>query len=455
VILLPIDFANVGLKVPEVLLPAAQVDLEKWAVVACDQYTSQPEYWVKVAGLVGEAPSTLKITFPEAYLGKGNEAERIEKIQETMREYLERKLLISQGEGFIYVERKTAHAPLRKGLIVAIDLECYDYHKGSKTLIRATEGTVLERIPPRVKIREGAPLELPHIMVLIDDPGHEVIEPVAAKPEQLSMVYQTDLMMNGGRVTGYRVDNPETVAGIYQGLHKLADKTYYNQKYGLDIQDVLLFAVGDGNHSLATAKAVWENFKKQAAGTADLADHPARYALVELVNVHDPGLRFEPIHRVLFHLATNKLFAEMGNYYRSVESGFGFEMCIDFNSMNTKLKKMRSENKDSHFIGFVNQNGFGIVTVKKPKSNLEVGTLQAFLDHLAEVNPGILVDYIHGDTVVSKLGQRSGNTGFFLPPMDKGALFKTVILDGVLPRKTFSMGEAEEKRFYLECRKIV
>lgn len=448
------DFGGLGIRVPEVLLPGEQADLYRWAVVACDQYTSQPEYWEKVTRLVGDAPSTLKITFPEVYLGKENEAERIKSIHQKMREYLEAKILLPLEPNLIHVDRQTSRASSRKGLIVALDLECYDYHKGAQTLIRATEGTVLERIPPRVRVREGAPIEIPHIMVLIDDPDGTVIEPVARQTGKLTRIYSADLMMNGGHVTGYWVNDPEMVIGIFNGLKRLADRDLYNKKYGLENQEVLLYAVGDGNHSLATAKAVWENLKTTTADKGSLVDHPARYAMVELVNVHDPGLKFEPIHRVLFHLATEKLFREMGSFYRSTGSEFSFEMCLDFNSMNEKLRKMRAENKPAHLVGFVNANGFGIMKVKNPKSNLEVGTLQSFLDHLATTNNGLEIDYIHGESVVKKLGEMNGNTGFFLPPMDKSQLFKTVILDGVLPRKTFSMGEAEEKRFYMECRRI-
>lgn len=443
-------FLKLGIKIPEVLLPQKEIDLSKWSVVACDQYTSEPDYWEQVARIVGDDPSTLKLVFPEVYLGKGAETERIAQIHREMGRYLEQKVVNSCGAGFVYLERQTNQAPSRKGLIMAVDLEHYDYHSGTKTLIRATEGTVLERIPPRVKIREGALLELPHIMILIDDPDCRVIEPLAVQTGQFERLYDTDLMMNGGHVQGYLVREERILEEIYQGLANLADPVRFSRKYGGIDEPVLLFAVGDGNHSLATAKAVWEKMKQQSR--IDLVNHPARYALVEVVNIHDPGLQFEPIHRVLFKVSSGDLFEAMRAYFG--EQQFSLVRFSDYNAMETKLKEGHSQTENRHSIGFVNNEGYGIITVAYSKSDLEVGALQSFLDEWMIKHSDTEIDYIHGDDVVQKLGSKQGNIGFFLPVLAKSALFKTVIRDGVLPRKSFSMGEAEEKRFYCECRRI-
>ena len=255
-------FKKIGVHLPTIMLPAKSVDLYKWAVVACDQYTSQPEYWEEVAALVGDAPSTLHMIFPEVYLGKDAEKERIENIIKSMKKYINEGILESQKPGFIYLDRKTSHTSSRTGLMIALDLEHYDYNRGSQTLIRATEGTVLERIPPRVRIRENAIMELPHIMVLIDDPGKTVIEPLENKLEQFKMVYDTDLMMDGGHVTGYKIDNESVINEIVNALEKLSDEGLFMAKYNVGTdKKPLLFAVGDGNHSLATAKACWEKLK--------------------------------------------------------------------------------------------------------------------------------------------------------------------------------------------------
>ncbi|MCL6589412.1 MAG: DUF1015 domain-containing protein [Firmicutes bacterium] len=460
-----VGFEALGIKIPEFLLPNPAVDLTKWAVVACDQYTSQPDYWEQVAGLIGSAPSTLNLIFPEVYLGKGDEEGRIRRIQKTMRDYLDAKVIEPQGPAFVFVRRETGRGKKRHGLIAALDLEHYDYHRGSQTLIRATEGTVLDRIPPRVRIREGAALELPHIMALIDDPEGRVIEPLAARVEAscasardaagFTRVYDTELMMNSGRVAGYRVDAPELYQGILEGLRGLADPSRFNQKYGVTGQPVLLFAVGDGNHSLATAKAVWEKLKQGLAGSPDLMDHPARYALVELVNLHDPGLEFEPIHRVVFGVALPQLWEAMKTYYHNQGAVMTLEFTGDSNTAREKAREYSRLKQGAHLIRFITENGWGLLIVEKSPQILEAGSLQLFLDDYLSNNPQTRIDYIHGDEVVTELGQKPGNIGFYLPPMAKNGLFKTVIINGVLPRKTFSMGEADEKRFYMECRKIV
>jgi uncharacterized protein (DUF1015 family) len=444
------DFSKVAIGIPEILLPGATVDLYRWAVVACDQFTSEPEYWKKAADIVGGAPSTLELVFPEVYLGKGNDRERIERINRMIRVYLDRGILTSVGPGMIYIERRTSRGNIRKGLIVAADLECYDYRRGSRSLIRATEGTVLERIPPRVQIREQALLELPHIMLLVDDPGMRVIEPLAEIRDEMPRLYDTDLMLGGGHLTGYRVAEPETLQRICREITALAQPDAFNRRYGTSGKEPLLFAAGDGNHSLATAKAVWEKLKQQPG--IDPENHPARYALVEIVNLHDPGLQFEPIHRILFGVNGERMLREMEAAW--VGCGFAIEWINRPETLADRLRENGAEPRGGHRFGFVTEKNTGIVKVAEPRHNLAVGTLQEFLDRWLKDHPEVEIDYVHGEAVLRELGAKPGNIGFFLPPLAKDSLFKTVILDGVLPRKTFSMGEAEEKRYYMECRRI-
>jgi hypothetical protein len=475
-------FSKLGVHIPEIVLPADGIELEKWSVIACDQYTSQPEYWQKVDEIVGDAPSTLRLTFPEIYLKEDDKEERIRNINQTMAQYLEQGILKTQKPGFILVDRSTPHTPSRKGLIVALDLECYDYTPGSDALIRATEGTVLDRIPPRVKIRENALIELPHIMVLIDDPGRTVIEPLFEKAAwrcertesafagsegssscEYRKLYDLELMQGGGHIRGWKIDDAESLSMVAFALRKLADPATFIEKYGVD--HPLLFAVGDGNHSLASAKAHWENVKAllmaQTApgGTAaavPVPDHPARYALVEIVNVHDDGLAFEPIHRVLFGIDSNSVLNDMISILG--EDKAEFRMLDSRASMEEACRDAAQTafhaSERVHLLPFILEGQYGFLCVKSPQSNLAVGTLQAVLDQLGRKLDHMEVDYIHGDTVVTEIGFQKNCMGFYLPVMSKHDLFQTVILDGVLPRKTFSMGEAEEKRYYLECRRI-
>jgi hypothetical protein len=434
-------YSKIAIQVPDIYLPRPGIDLHKWAVIACDQFTSQPEYWHKVEETVGKAPSTLNLIFPEVYLDKPGSDERIQIIQHTMLEYLSRGLLV-QHTGMVYVERRVG-GKLRKGLVLALDLEQYDYTRGSRSLIRATEGTIVERLPPRIRIREGAKLEVPHILVLIDDPGRTVIEPVEISKSGLNKLYDFELMAGSGHLTGYLVNDDAVEAGIISALGQLASPEVFAKKYAISEDDpVLLFAMGDGNHSLATAKAIWEQ-KKDKVGM----EHPSRYALVEIENVHDAGLEFTPIHRVVFNLKRN-IFEAMEAHY---QSGYSFVPCDNQAEM---VMKVTSSTEAPQTVGVVSPEGFGVVKISNPTSNLPVGTLQPFLDNFLEEAGAEKIDYIHGESTVIDLGLQAGNVAFYLPGMDKSALFKTVILDGALPRKTFSMGEAYEKRFYMECRKI-
>ncbi|HEY3312976.1 MAG TPA: DUF1015 domain-containing protein [Anaerolineales bacterium] len=434
------NFSDIGVQVPQIFLPRAGTDLSKWAVIACDQFTSQPEYWQNVEQIVGDSPSTLRLTLPEVYLEGPDEAQRIQAIQAGMRAMLDQQVL-EPHEGLIYVER-TVGGRTRKGLMLALDLEHYDFNKGSTSLIRATEGTIIERLPPRMKIREGAALEFPHILVLIDDAGWSVIEPLEAAKASLEKLYDFELMLGSGHLRGYQV-SARLEVGVINALRTLAQPEVFAGKYGVKDQPVLLFAMGDGNHSLATAKAIWEKIKPVVG-----MDHPARYALVEIENVHDDALEFEPIHRVLFGLKQDILAAARAHFgkdlsYTAVESA------------EEMVKQVDSARGSRQTIGFIGGGqAFGVLEIDNPSTNLPVGTFQAFLDPFLKAGGAEKIDYVHGADVTAQLGGQPGNAGFYLPGMHKSDLFKTVILDGALPRKTFSMGEAHEKRFYMEGRKI-
>ena len=435
------NYSSVGIQVADILLPKNGLEAHKWATIACDQFTSQPEYWQKVADIIGAAPSTYNLVLPEVFLGTPNENERIQLSQQKMREYVHQELLDTHT-GLIYVER-TSLGRLRRGLMLALDLENYDFNKGSQTLIRATEGTILNRLPPRMRIREGAILELPHILVLIDDPDCSVIDPISAEAASLPLLYDFDLMQGSGHLTGRLVNNPALEKQVIAALERLASPEVFYSKYDVTPEHgVLLFAVGDGNHSLATAKAIWEKIKPVVG-----MNHPARYALVEIENVHDEGLHFEPIHRVVFGCQSNPRDA--------MKTCFGdalrFSPC---QSPEEVVEKVETYRGNDHVIGLVNAAGPELAFISHPSANLPVGTLQSFLDTWIGLGNAENLDYVHGADVVLTLGKQPGNCGFYLPAMPKNGLFKTVILDGALPRKTFSMGEAVEKRFYMEARRI-
>ena len=368
----------------QLLLPREGTNLTAWACVACDQFTSQPAYWEEVERLVGDQPSAFRMILPECWLNETDA--RVPGICRTMEQYLRDGTLVPAVQlGFILTERITPSGA-RVGLVGMIDLECYDFHPEAKSLVRASEGTIAERIPPRVRIREKAPLETSHVMLLMDDPMQSVVEPLFQKRRQLRKLYDFPLMMNGGQLVGYAVEDAADIDGVYAALERLRQG-----------DDPMLFAVGDGNHSLATAKAIWDKVKPGLTPEETMT-HPARFAMVEIENIYDDALRFEPIHRVLY------------------------------------------EGKE--------------VTVSIPTPHrLAVGDLQTFLDEWLPAHPGAKLDYVHGEQAVRDLVKGEGAVGFLLPAPDKSRFFEQVRELGVLPRKTFSMGEANEKRYYMECRR--
>ncbi len=426
---------RIGVGLPDILIPSAGIDLEKWAVVACDQYTSERDYWESASKLVGNAPSTLRLIFPECYLEDPDPQKRIADINKAMQEYIDRDIFTAYKDSFFLVHRTTGEGPGRWGLIVALDLDKYDYAKDSRSLIRATEGTILSRIPPRKEIRKNAPLELPHIMVLISDEKRSLIEALAARKDSLQVAYDTPLMKNGGHLTAWVVNGTAELDLVADALQAMYD--------ALDPRNPLLFAMGDGNHSFATAKSCWEDIKK-TLNDEERKTHPARYALVELENIFDPGLEFEPIHRVLFNTAKPDFLNAVSRCCAS------YETC-PVKSVEELLDRV-NEAGGQRF-GYCDESGLTLFILTKPCASIAAGTLQIVIDELLAAGK-TNVDYIHGVDVTCSLGRQAGNIGLLLPAVSKDTFFDTIIADNALPRKTFSMGEAHEKRYYMEARKI-
>lgn len=425
------DYPEVGLHVPTLLLPRSDVPKETWAVVACDQFTSQPEYWQRTRELVGDRPSTLHLILPEAHLGQSDREQAVTAINGRMASYLANDVLREQPPGFMLVERDVGRTTPRRGLLVALDLEHFDYAAGSRTLIRSTEGTDAGRLPVRIAVRQDAPLETPHVLVLIDDPQHTVIEPLFKLP--LRQAYDFALMQGGGQVRGWHVEEQAAIERIAAALGRLRQG-----------EPPLLYAMGDGNHSLAAARAVWADLKTSGAA----ADHPARHALVELVNVHDPALEFAPIHRLL-DCEPAPLLVAMARHFADA----GFE-CREFEREDWLAMRDRPATDGRHVLPFLAAERCGVVTIAKPKHTLAAATLEAFLDRFRADHPQAALDYIHGDETLLRMANAPRRIGFLLPAMDKHDLFETVVRDGATPPKTFSLGEAHEKRYYLECRRI-
>ena len=405
----------------DILLPK-NAPMEKWAVIACDQFTSDQAYWDRVRKNAEGSPSTINLILPEAELGTPSEAEHTKLINKTMAEYLNNDVFTVYPHSLVLVERTLDNGSIRTGLVGMVDLDAYDYSTGSSSAIRATEKTVVERIPPRQRVRRDAPIEFPHILMLADDHEKVLIEPIAAKKDSLKKLYDFDLMEGGGHITGWLVEGKE----VEDFEARLADYTANVGKKYEGLKGVpMVFAVGDGNHSLATAKSCYEELKAQHPGE-DLSNHPARFALVELENIHDAAQVFEPIHRIIANTDPEALLKELEETW-CAEGGFPVQWYIGEKS--------------------------GTVYLDKAKSQLAVGALQSFLDKYLKEHKGE-IDYIHDDDALINLAKQPNSIGFLLPAMEKSQLFRGVIADGILPRKTFSMGHAREKRYYLEGRKI-
>ncbi|MCQ2821513.1 MAG: DUF1015 domain-containing protein [archaeon] len=432
----------------KILLPnESKVDLPKWPVVACDQFTSQPEYWEEAAKIVGDKPSTLKIIYPEVYLNeeKSKKEERIKNICNTMKDY-ETQQVFKEVEGPIYVER-TFEGKVHLGLVTTVNLEDYLFTQNSQTLIRPTEQTILERLPPRMDIRRDAIIELPHILLLMDDMEKTVLEPLSKMKDKMTKIYDIDLMLGSGKIVGYTLPK-EMKEEVFKKIQALASEEVQKKKYGdKSLGHPLLFAVGDGNHSLATAKSIWEERKKKGESPEN---NPGRFALVEIQNVHDDALDFEPIHRVFDGPNATKVLELLKGEFKDK---FVF---TKYDTPEAAMKAVIEHgNQKPHTFAYVSKEISGTFAITEENSNtLVVASLQPAIDRIVKAN-GIGIDYVHEDDVVIKLGLQEGHSSIMLPAMKKEELFKTVVEAGLVPRKTFSMGSAKSKRFYMECRKIV
>jgi len=430
---------SLGVEIPAILLPQG-VDMQKWPVIACDQYTQDRDYWGKVKTFSGDSPSTLNLIFPEVFLSDPGAAEKITDIHSNMKRCLAEGIFGSPLQGFIYIERDTPFAQKRRGLVAAVDLERYDWQPDARPLIRCTEGTVAERLPPRMDIRRGAPLELPHVLLLIDDDADDLLPALGKRAKKNAPVYNTPLMMDSGSIAGWFLDSQDDMAFIAEKLEGLCRRS--SSRYGGG--QPFLFAVGDGNHSLAAAKGIWEEYKKSRS-QGGLPVHPCRYALVEIENIYDPAIQFEPIHRVVFDIDFDRivsLLSELPDFSR-----------VPVNSAE-ELVRLHAERCERLSAA----NCFGVVSagryalIETSAAGIATACLQPLLDRYAGDNPQ-LIDYIHGEEEVFRLAEGGRQAaGILLPPVQKSGLFETVGRLGPLPRKSFSMGHSCEKRFYLECR---
>jgi hypothetical protein len=453
---------RLGLEVPFILLPKfAQTfpsELVKWPVIACDQFTQDRDYWERAKAAAAGSPSTLNLIFPEIYLSDDDVGKRIADIHSTMKRYLQENVFSKARQGFIYIERDTPYQKKRRGLIAAVDLEQYDWHPQSRPLIRCTEGAVPERLPPRMDIRRGAPLELPHLILLIDDEADSLLPVIGEKVKNMTPCYSTQLMMDSGSVTGWFLDiksgeDSETLSFITEKFDKLYQRS--TERYGGEGKP-FLFAVGDGNHSLAAAKGIWEEYKIASgcqAAKDSLPSHPCRYALAEIENIYDPTIQFEPIHRVVFDVGfdeTVKILSALPDF-----------SCRPVNGAR-ELSKLCANPPwapaANHF-GVISENRYALIGTSA--SGIATACLQPLLDKYAGSSPQ-LIDYIHDEEEVFRISGEGGQTdanrrraGILLPSFQKSLLFDTVARLGPLPRKSFSMGHSVEKRFYFECREIV
>jgi hypothetical protein len=436
---------KVGIGIPEILLPRAE--LKQWAVIACDQFTQDRTYWKKAAEIAADSPSSLNLIFPEAFLDEENRTGRIDNIHSSMRNYLDSGVFNAPRKGFVYLERDTPFNRSRKGLVAAVDLEQYSWQPESRPLIRSTEGTVADRLPPRMEIRRNAPVETPHILLLIDDETNSLLQELGARARKTAPVYQGELMMDSGSISGWFLDSQDDFAFLADRLEELARRalTRYEapSSQPASASQPFLFAAGDGNHSLASAKEIWEEYKKTNGGANN---HPCRYALVEIENLYDPAIQFEPIHRIVFGLSFEEALDKIS-------------ALPDFSSRivdgSEELARLTREPVKGNRFGLISKGRYALVETSA--TGLSTACLQPLLDNAVSASSGALtIDYIHGEDELFRLAhnREKSATGILLPPVQKAGFFETVARNGPLPRKSFSMGEASEKRFYIECRKL-
>ncbi len=408
----------------DILIPRTD-DMTAWAVIACDQHTSEPEYWSAAEAIAGDKPSTLNLILPEAYLHDSDVEEKTSEINQCMEQYKKSDVFKEYHNGYCYVEREVTGGKIRHGIVGVIDLEQYDCSPDSRSPVRPTEGTSPDRLPPRIKVREHATLELPHIMVLIDDPDRQIVEPLAKEKDSMEVLYDFDLMLNGGHIKGWFVGDKQK-ENVDKAFDRLCQKAAEEAKDGID---PLIIAMGDGNHSFATAKACWDRIK-ESVPRDQWDQHPARYSLVELNNIYDESMEFEPIHRVVFGVNPEDFIQKMYDRFDISDQGEG--QVLEY-LINGQKKR----------IGILN-----------PTAQLATGTVQTFIEEYIEQYSGT-VDYIHGEDVVEKLCGEANTVGIIFPEISKDRFFASIKMDGPMPKKTFSLGHADDKRFYLEARSIV
>jgi hypothetical protein len=447
--------AHNGLHIPEILFPRPGIDLETWAVIACDQFTQDWAYWEKVRRLAGESPAMLNLILPEIYLGEEGRTAHIAAIHKAMSAALRDGVFAPPRQGCVYLERNTPRHKGRRGLVIALDLEHYDWAPAARPLIRATEGTVPERLPPRMEVRRDAALESPHIIILIADEKNEILPALGDRAKQAAPVYHSPLMLGGGDISGWFLGDKADWAFLARSFEALAQNAAVRYGTGGAGEAPFLFAVGDGNHSLAAAREIWLEYKAAHAGDPALMNHPCRYALAEIENLYDPAIQFESIHRVLFNISLDDLLARLaalpGFSCRPLGGG------KDGSGSRGSLSRLVSDPGAAKTrLGLV--SGDRCVLLETTAPGIATAALQPLLDDLArgggEKPPSI--DYIHGEDEIFRLAANPAApaVGILLPPVKKSGLFETVARSGPLPRKSFSMGEAVEKRYYLECRKL-
>ena len=432
---------ELGIAVPGLLLPR-ETSLGQWATVACDQFTQDREYWEKAGKAAGDGASTLRVILPEVYLEDGDRAGRIRDIHVAMGNYLCDDVLGEPRKGFVYLERDTPFNERRRGLVVAVDLEWYSWSRDARPLIRPTEGTVAERLPPRMEVRRKAPLETSHIIMLIDDDADALLPGLGERAKKAPPVYSGDLMLNSGKVSGWFLDREDDWECLADGLAELSARALTRYPSGAPGEQPFLFAVGDGNHSLASAKEVWEEYKAQFAETGELPVHPCRYAIVEIESIYDPAIKFEPIHRVVFGLDFDRALTLLSGL-----PGFSGREVAN----REELVRLVAEPVKGNRFGLASGNRCALVETST--GGISTASLQPLLDRALDASS---IDYIHGEDELFRLALASEKpaVGILLPPVQKDGFFETVARTGPLPRKSFSMGEACEKRFYIECRRL-
>ena len=441
---------GLGIAVLELLLPL-EMNPERWATVACDQFTQDRTYWEKAGEIAGNLPSTLRLILPEVYLDDGDRAKRIAEIHANMESYLRGGVFAEPRRGFVYLERDTPFNKKRRGLVVAVDLERYSWAKDARPMIRPTEGTVAERLPPRMEIRRNAPLETSHIIMLIDDDANTILPSLGERAKKTAPVYAGELMSGSGNVSGWFLDREDDWAHFVEGLAELSRRAttrYATGNATPQEEHPFLFAVGDGNHSLASAWEVWQEYKSTFAGggkTGELPEHPCRYAIVEIENIYDSAITFEPIHRVVFGLDFDRALALV-----SALPGFSSRTV----SGREELVRLVAESVSGNRFGVV--SGGRCTLVETSAGGISTASLQPLLDQAVNAAGDLSIDYIHGEDELFRvaLAPEKLATGVLLPPVQKAGFFETIAKSGPLPRKSFSMGEACEKRFYIECRKL-